>query len=684
MANNNSVNAPIVSTNTVNSIVLRDSSGNFSAGTITANITGSSTQGTTVSTSTNASFFPLFVASSSNSNQVFNLGTGLTFNPSTNILSSTGLNLSSLSISSLIFTDSSKNLTSSQPANPQGQGLTGATSYGANRVIFQNSGNTAFSSASALTFNGADSFVLNSGNASSEIVSKNSNGGGGAEARVIIDRNGGGGNSGYAQLRYSTNSVTVWEAGIRDSSTDYTLRASGTNALTLTTGGTLTINGGPFSQGNFADGNKFLLLGNSNAAKISHATSWNFQFIAGAQTGSGTGSGPNTGQFNWYTVDGTGTAFSQVMRLSNGGNLSLLTGDFDVTRSSTGIVLGKISNTNNSNGSANARFQIITGGSSGGDPLLALTISSIQDWSVGVDNSASSQFVIAAADVLGTTDRLRITTAGDITNVVGSYIIGTTGKTLNFTNADADKVLFLGASTLTKIDTVGTTLNIRSGNSASPNTGSFAFYTSGASGWTSQMTLSNGGNLSLSGGDFDATRSTTGQVIGLIKNTNNANSTAGAKLQSFVGGASAGDPVVVMTIGGVQDWGIGVDNSVNDQFVIATSDTPGSGDKLRITTSGDITNVSGNLIIDTAGKTLKVKQGSNACFGTGAVLSGGTVTVNTTAVNTGDTIFLSCTSAGGTQGIPRISAIVDATSFTITSSSGTDTSTYSWLIIKAS
>lgn len=40
----------------------------------------------TTSSTTNAAFFPLFVSSSSNGNQSVNLGTGLTFNPSTNTL----------------------------------------------------------------------------------------------------------------------------------------------------------------------------------------------------------------------------------------------------------------------------------------------------------------------------------------------------------------------------------------------------------------------------------------------------------------------------------------------------------------------------------------------------------------------------------------------------------------------
>jgi hypothetical protein len=43
----------------------------------------------TTSSTTNASFFPLFVSSSSNGNQSVNLGTSLTFNPSTNNLSTT-------------------------------------------------------------------------------------------------------------------------------------------------------------------------------------------------------------------------------------------------------------------------------------------------------------------------------------------------------------------------------------------------------------------------------------------------------------------------------------------------------------------------------------------------------------------------------------------------------------------
>ena len=98
---------------------------------------------------------------------------------------------------------------------------------------------------------------------------------------------------------------------------------------------------------------------------------------------------------------------------------------------------------------------------------------------------------------------------------------------------------------------------------------------------------------------------------------------------------------------------------------------------------GDLTVTTGFAIINTAGKTLKIKQGTNACSGTGAVMVGGAVTVSTNAVATGDIVLLTKTAAGGTSGagLPVIT-ISNGVSFTITGTA-TDTSTWSWVIIKA-
>lgn len=103
------------------------------------------------------------------------------------------------------------------------------------------------------------------------------------------------------------------------------------------------------------------------------------------------------------------------------------------------------------------------------------------------------------------------------------------------------------------------------------------------------------------------------------------------------------------------------------------------------TTSYKFQVTGGDIALITLGRTIRIARGTNACSGTGAVMVGGTITVSTTAIATGDIVLLMRTASGGTvgTGIPVVT-IVNATSFTITSSSGLDTSTYSWVIIKSS
>ena len=86
---NGALDTPTAS-NTANSIVLRNASGNFSAGTITANLTGNVTgalNGPTIvsAASTDASYYVSFVSGTSG-NRVQEVSTNLTFNPSTGSL----------------------------------------------------------------------------------------------------------------------------------------------------------------------------------------------------------------------------------------------------------------------------------------------------------------------------------------------------------------------------------------------------------------------------------------------------------------------------------------------------------------------------------------------------------------------------------------------------------------------
>lgn len=74
-------------------------------------------------------------------------------------------------------------------------------------------------------------------------------------------------------------------------------------------------------------------------------------------------------------------------------------------------------------------------------------------------------------------------------------------------------------------------------------------------------------------------------------------------------------------------------------------------------------------------------DGSNKRMGQ-AVLVGGTVEVSNTSVTDDTRIILSHANTSGTLGHLYISARSAGVSFTITSSSGTDTSTVNWLLIE--
>jgi hypothetical protein len=78
---------------------------------------------------------------------------------------------------------------------------------------------------------------------------------------------------------------------------------------------------------------------------------------------------------------------------------------------------------------------------------------------------------------------------------------------------------------------------------------------------------------------------------------------------------------------------------------------------------------------------LGVREGSNARMGV-ATLVGGTVTVANTSVTATSRIFLTAQTSGAAAGALRVSARVAATSFTVTSSSGTDTSQFAYLIVE--
>jgi hypothetical protein len=166
------------------------------------------------------------------------------------------------------------------------------------------------------------------------------------------------------------------------------------------------------------------------------------------------------------------------------------------------------------------------------------------------------------------------------------------------------------------------------------------------------------GNLNLVG-NFVATGNTsqTGSI------TSYGFSTATVGFAATVGG-DAQDRYRVMS-GGLTEWGDGT--SARDVNLYRSA--------------ANILATDDDLAFTTLGKSIKVKEGANAKMGV-ATLVTGAATVNTSAVTATSRIFLTVQTAGGTQGFLRISARNAGVSFTITSTSASETSTVAWLIVE--
>jgi len=102
-----------------------------------------------------------------------------------------------------------------------------------------------------------------------------------------------------------------------------------------------------------------------------------------------------------------------------------------------------------------------------------------------------------------------------------------------------------------------------------------------------------------------------------------------------------------------------------------------------VNSTGDVTITSGNAVVATAGKGVKVKEGSNATMGTLAVNGATPVVVSTTAVTANSRIFLTTNVAGGTPAFCYVSTRTAGTSFTV-QGVASDTSTVAWLIVEPS
>jgi hypothetical protein len=120
----------------------------------------------------------------------------------------------------------------------------------------------------------------------------------------------------------------------------------------------------------------------------------------------------------------------------------------------------------------------------------------------------------------------------------------------------------------------------------------------------------------------------------------------------------------------------------NASFGIRINNSADTVNLLVISDSG-LTELRGNFKLTSVGNKFLIAEGSNASMGV-ATLVGGTVTVSNTLVTGNSRILLTGQNSSGTHGELTVSARSAGTSFTITSSSATDTRSVAWLIIEPS
>lgn len=192
------------------------------------------------------------------------------------------------------------------------------------------------------------------------------------------------------------------------------------------------------------------------------------------------------------------------------------------------------------------------------------------------------------------------------------------------------------------------------------------------------------------------TLSSTGTVNLQVTSTTTGSANQ-ASLTLTRGDSANGTNLVIWKTGVSILWSAGMASGTSD-FVIndvlnsiasfkLTTGTGAATVSGALTTGGTVTLNSGNLVIGTAtnGITLKgaaVSAGTaNASFVTSVVLVGGTVTVNNSFVTTSCCGFCSVVTSGGTPGVGYIVTVASGT-FTVKSTNALDTSTLTVCFIK--
>lgn len=353
-------------------------SGNAATATSATNATNATNVATTAVT-TNASFFPLFVASSTNGNQAPDLSTGLTFNPNTNIMTMSGMNLSSLTSGSVLFAGASgaisqnnTNLfwnnaasslcigTNSTSAPLTVQGIGGSTGSTALLAAFNSPGSPVAGNLFGIQINKSGTESLLAG------INKNTTTGNNIPANccyistyttngiISIGRGSGTGLPTNSDIQINGfGQISIPAEGGGGNLTSLSIGAN-TTSLSGTTpaisisnnysaGNYINIGSGGRNLGVFSGGNLFFTFG------LDYNVSGTDYLYNNAGTAPGASLEITTaGGFNFRTApsgsNGSGASMTNVMSISNAGGVTLLNGSLDISTIGQGLKVAEGTN----------------------------------------------------------------------------------------------------------------------------------------------------------------------------------------------------------------------------------------------------------------------------------------------------------------------------------------------------